>query len=832
VDELQEALDRSIHERQLLELELTKRLRQAQESAAEAARETGNVLSSTSAERAAAIRECAALRERLAERKAELCSSLGAISGNLYEELKALPPESVSLRVALQVRVYELMAPYQEARRELEEMRVEAGRLASRAAVAGALESEASQRIQSLVSDKEELKLKLEEAQGRLLTLAGGSATLEAYATRAATAESELSRESACVTELKAALEAALEESKANLAAMNTLKVALETAAVEKRGLERELCNALAATRMAEDREAAAREALGTRELFSAQLTALVAKGIAGESDSALGAARLREERDKAEAELVQSLREGHAREVRELRESRDAALAEALAAKTKLSSATEGWELTAASATAALRTSQAANTKLECELLRCSTEMQASLTAKEEAREALFKSRAEVDALREKVALLQASIAGVEASASARVSSLAASLAVARVKLGEREDREIEYDDAILAAGKASALGTAGASNAVVTGSGKESGDERILGLPLSPPTFFAPTTHPESLQRRTAQAVSLARELWLTKGRVGELEAALEREKALVSEGSDDCAALKKILSTVSGPSQYIVSAMEGFREDVKKARKESVEASKAAIAASAVIRRLELELAGAKGEVESLKTSLAATASAVSGSLSPTPFSPSSRGSIVNPHSLPVGVSSPPIPSAVSHSPAVQPRSPLGANPSYVVESGGKNKSAYFGGQGGKGEDNAGEGMWASATESGGGFEISNGCDPQDTRELYSTRLGDSVDDCGSGERTNHLGNPVEPWNNAGKLLECVDSVGPGGGGMRPFGGSPMGSKSGVYAGVLSSYPPTHSRIQVRPLVKLAGSTVLPNWYSHANRPPTAH
>ena len=625
IAELTAVLDRERNERSLSDLDAARRLRELSAATAAAAETAATLLAEARASAASAEARASVAICQLSTTRADFCNL--AISPELAAELAAAPPDSLSLRAWVQLRVAEIVAPLRaiatDAVRSSDAARADADAARSTANAAEIARSNAAIRASS--------------AETRLAALGPESRALSLAEERALRAEAKVQ-----ATEI---LIANAEKERAEAVR------AMADAQADKAAL----ADARAAASEAEAALEVARTGAMTREAYATSLAALVTQNSRGD---------LHATRDAAIVEVGEAMRSSAAasaaavaaseREAATTREALDAAVARAALLQTRLDAATVEREISlrAAAASAAASASELAELRADERTARAyATRTEA---AHAEVSSSLHSTRLELDAAREKVAVLLSSIAAVEGAGAVRVAELGAALSAARSLLARQDQLEDAVDATVMAAGKEGNVGGGG----------------DVAALPVA-----------TSSARRVAQAVALARDLCATRASLALAEA---QTRALTEDVAAARLEIKQgaeTLAAITGPAYYTVAAIAEARNATRVAREEAVVARRVASEASSALIASDLRASLARAEVDTLLERLAANA----GEPITTPARTTANLNTTETlQTLPMGISAPPPPafmmtsssssSSSSAAAALYSPPPLSSSPSF--------------------------------------------------------------------------------------------------------------------------------------------------------------
>jgi hypothetical protein len=567
------------------------------------------------------------------------------ISQALYDDLRQVPTDQLSLRQFAQLRLHEAVLPLQQAleaaRTELQgakaavalaEARSEerCRDLAHRTVLAEGREGGLRDQNAALESTVRRLEASVAAATAQAESLHGKGVAYDLLDARKRELESIHEKEARLVATLEAALEVARADREAALADMRDLRTKVELLSADKATLAAAHDEARASARHSQDRLAVAeeqvREATRQREAYQQQLlrTQHEARSQAEERVET-EVRRLREAGTKELEEIRAATREGYERELRALREDRANAVAEAERLRQRLDLQQQTAEEAAASLKAQVVDLERTCAELRGQLrVRCFEAERLQLAHAEQA-DALAKSTAQAEALREKVSVLQTEYARLDASADKELITLRASLVAEKERLAAYDRLEAELDDAILLAGHAEADGAAapaegallwGASGAVDAAAGSEaaaagasagasrrSGGGPLHGLGSSLGLTLAAGA-PTTARRRLRQTVLLAKELMQAQQEAAALKnrcTELETVAAAAREAADDSAAQ---LDAVRGPQAYAAQALRQKEQELRTARTEAARLREEL----SVVRRALMQLDTAREAAES--------------------------------------------------------------------------------------------------------------------------------------------------------------------------------------------------------------------------------
>lgn len=497
----------------MAELDFGRQLREAQAAADQAKRDAAATVAAAKAGQEAAEAGAVALRDKLEAAKAEFADV--SVSGGLWEELRRVPPASMSLRQHVLYKVHELVVPLQQqvdalrkqvdARdgmlleaRESSERQVRAA--GHRAAIAEAREAAARDAERLATDTAQRLQTQVTELMSRVSAMADAAAAYDTAQRARKEAESAAG--------IAASERDSLRTEKTALAArVESLQARVDALTAERLSLVASLDNAVDARRHAETAAAAAaeaaHEATKQRENAQAALAAAATDArLSSEERVEMEVRRLREERAAGVAEAVRRSAEAAEREIATLREVRDAATAEVRDLRQRLDMLQSAYEASTAAASAALLEAQTTAAEARAAHRIRSAEVERLTTALADSNDALRAARADVDVLREQLTVAQRAYAALEVSSEKRVAVLEASHCSLQERLDVYERLEANVDDAIVSAGVAQAEG--GASTAL--------------------------DVHTANVKRRVAQAVSLARDLAAAQRDIAQLKRQLD--------------------------------------------------------------------------------------------------------------------------------------------------------------------------------------------------------------------------------------------------------------------------------------------------------------
>lgn len=289
----------------------------------------------------------------------------------------------------------------------------------------------------------------------------------------------------------------------------------------------------------------------------------------------------------KAQEDL-ERLREEHAgardREIRALRDLRDAAVADAAVARRELSDLRKGYDDLLASHRLAMKNADVHAAETSGQLRMKSMELERVTMLHGEATSVAKVLRIECDTLTKKVRLLESQYLALESSANRARTESDMTVAEMAARLSHYEGLERELDEAVMrqAAGKENVGGGGGADVSV---SGSITGSANLDGL-----TALSGAV-PASLRRRLQQSVALGRRVNELERMLVATEASRDAAVAKVDELEGELRRAKSRAIDASQPYNYLVDRIADVERDADASARreremgEKLEAARAA-------------------------------------------------------------------------------------------------------------------------------------------------------------------------------------------------------------------------------------------------------
>jgi hypothetical protein len=660
VARLTEALGVAQSEKQLVELDLGRRIRSLEDQLARQRLEAATALADAKAAQASAETQVAALQQRLGAAKSQFDELV--ISGALYEELSHHERESLSLKQHVQLRLHEhvlgLHRKLEGAHRELEaarealQVQERAGQVALREAqharsLAEGREAGLREQVQLQTGTAQRLQARLTEALATTDSLQAKGAAFDAVQARVRELEGSLEAARRLTATQEASLSVIKADRDAASGSLRDLQLKVELLAADKAALSTALEEARAAQRRAQEALAhesdRLREAARQRDAFQEELVRCSGEArAAGEERLAVEVRRLREVSGRELEEIRAGLRAAAEAEARSLRDARDEAERRAARLQERVEALQAQVEAGARERRADGEHSAVAAAELRGLLSVKSLEAERLALASAEQADAIARLTGELDATRSRLSALTGEHARLEASADRDRAALQTALDAERAKAALYERLEAELDTAIVSAGHgegAFAAGFSGLGGVAGAGGGGDAaagGEEGASGcsagsaaagggasasaasaaaqqqMYASSVGLSLATGVPTSSRRRLRQAVLLARELVQAQHDIGALKRQLAALQARHDEAAEEAARLRLTLEGVQGGPEYLVRQLRALEVELARSRAAADDARQQLAGARRMLQEVDAARQTAEADVRRLVAS----------------------------------------------------------------------------------------------------------------------------------------------------------------------------------------------------------------------------
>lgn len=625
----------------MLELDYQRRVRDSQETSSRAIQDAAAAEAKAQHAVASAKLQEQEHKDKMNASKAQFADL--SISSQLFDELKRMSPDVLTLRQFVQLRVHELVVPLQQQiellRREVDakdaavldfkaEKERDMRQYIHDAAVARSNEAVARDLCADLQRSTASLQSRLAAALNQVDSLHSKGASFDAIDKKRRELEVQAARDAHTIASHAAQIESLRSERDAASSKASGLQQRVEALVSERSTLAAALEESRSRYRLLEDEvshlSSSLRETARQRDTYSEQLQRInVDARSAAEDRVGSEVMRMREERQLELAEVKSSHRELYERESKALREAKNEALAESARLQSRLDSLTAMHEESVRALTQRLSSAEAqqSDTRSQLTIRTYDNEQLSILHA--QAQDELSKLKAELQLVTDKLCLVQQEYSRLEAGSERIKNSLEARLESERLRLQQYDSMEQRVDEAVLAAASgvggnadeegglastgdiASALSSAMRAPLAVTGGtgDLDGGPGAAVSAAINTLQSLGLTT---SALRRLEQAVSLARDLMAARKDVQTMQQRNDSLARLLEEARREGDSMRQQLDAVDGPQEYFIRMLKQREAELRSSQAESAElraqlshARQAAIEMAAARERLDGEI-----------------------------------------------------------------------------------------------------------------------------------------------------------------------------------------------------------------------------------------